>query len=236
MNPFDIDECLRFGWDAVGRRPAYLVGVTVLVGVLSFVPQSMLRGLVSANPAIALLAEMVIFAASILLAVGTNAFYLKAHDDLATSRMSDLWHPQAFGPFLRVVLLFVAISIPFLIAVAVLAGIAGAIWENHSSIAVFLIFTAFSAFCAMLVFMTRFMFAPLLVVDRTIGAVDAMKESARLVDGRMGKFALLVLVVGMLNILGLLFFVVGILVTAPMSRLAWTHAYRLATAPEQTAA
>jgi uncharacterized membrane protein len=67
-----------------------------------------------------------------------------------------------------------------------------------------------------------FMFSNLIVIDRELGPIDAMTESNRVTHG-LG----LVLILFLINLLGILAFVVGLLVSIPVTALAFMHAYRV---------
>lgn len=72
----------------------------------------------------------------------------------------------------------------------------------------------------------KFQFMPVLTVDKGLGPIEAMKESARMTEGHkwhLFKFALAVLGI---NILGFLCFIVGVLVTVPLTTLAFLHVYK----------
>jgi uncharacterized membrane protein len=80
------------------------------------------------------------------------------------------------------------------------------------------------------IFTLMFMFATFIVVDRELGPIEAMKESKRLAHGH--KWALLgfVLVLALINLLGVLALGVGLLVSIPVSSLAFVHGYCTLTA------
>ena len=71
-----------------------------------------------------------------------------------------------------------------------------------------------------------FMFATIIVIDRERGPIEAMKESMRVTRGYKWYLLGFALVLTLLNVLGLLAFVVGLLVSIPVSLLAFMHAYR----------
>ncbi len=77
--------------------------------------------------------------------------------------------------------------------------------------------------CLMLTF-TQF-----LVVDKSLGPVEALKESYRLTKGHLFQLFLFALCLIALNIVGLVLLVVGLLVTVPVSLIAFAHVYRKVT-------
>jgi len=73
---------------------------------------------------------------------------------------------------------------------------------------------------------TRYCFAPLLVLDRKLDPFAAMSESVRLTEGARGPlFGFGCALLG-INLLGLLCFGVGVVVTVPVSFVAAVHVMR----------
>ncbi len=84
------------------------------------------------------------------------------------------------------------------------------------------------AFLALGLFLlsSRMFFAPLFVVDRKAGALEALKGSATLTSGNAFKIGAFFALIIFLNALGLLAFVVGLIFTIPTSFLATAFVYR----------
>ncbi|MBU0546412.1 DUF975 family protein [Patescibacteria group bacterium] len=72
----------------------------------------------------------------------------------------------------------------------------------------------------------RYQFAPLLIVDKGLKPVEALKKSAVMTEGIKWKLLLLCLVMCGINLLGMLVFMVGLLVTIPVTTLAYVYIYR----------
>lgn len=72
----------------------------------------------------------------------------------------------------------------------------------------------------------RFSLAPIIVVDKKIGPVMAMKESYAMTKGIFWKLFGFWIVIGLINLGGMLALFIGLLVTVPLSTLATTHVYR----------
>jgi uncharacterized membrane protein len=70
-------------------------------------------------------------------------------------------------------------------------------------------------------------FVKFLIVERDLGPIEAIKESARLTKGSRFEIALLLLSIIALNIVGAILLIIGLLVTVPVSALAMVHAYRM---------
>jgi uncharacterized membrane protein len=68
--------------------------------------------------------------------------------------------------------------------------------------------------------------APLLLLERGMNAIPALKESRRLTEGHRMNIFLFMLILIVLNIIGALALWVGLLVTVPISMLAFVYVYK----------
>ena len=128
-------------------------------------------------------------------------FSLRAHDNIETVQISDLWHPAPILPFVGAyVLTVLAIAVGFLLLI-----VPGFI------VSMGLAFVAY------------------IVVDRGLGPIEAMKESWRVTKGHKWQLFLLFLALIGINLLGVAALVVGLLVSVPITMLAAAHAYRTLT-------
>jgi uncharacterized membrane protein len=68
-------------------------------------------------------------------------------------------------------------------------------------------------------------FTQLLVVDRKLGPLEALKESYHMTKGHLLQLFLFMLSLILLNIVGAILLLVGLLVTVPITLLAIAHVY-----------
>lgn len=199
---FSPGSAIRYGWDTFKSRPWFFVGATFIIAVLYVVAGGISSGIHSMlggsaeEPTVA--GSVVNYALGTLISMGVTAFYLAAHDNTEAAELSKLWHPQPFWKFLGTsILATLAIVIGF--ALLIVPGI---------------------------IAMLFFMFSTLLVIDRGLGPIDALKESMLITQGNrwplLGLIALLLLIL----IAGALALGVGLLVAMPVATLAFVHAYR----------
>lgn len=73
----------------------------------------------------------------------------------------------------------------------------------------------------------RLSFSPLIVVDTKTGPINAIKESYAITKGSFWKILLFWLAIAVINILGLLLFGIGLILTVPVSTLATIYVYRM---------
>ena len=140
-----------------------------------------------------------IFAAvDVLFSMGLVTFLLRAHDDVQSAKISDLWNPEPFWRYLGGEILS-SVIIFFGFVLLIVPGIIAAVGLG---------------------------FFPYLIIDRDMGPIDALKESWHISKGNKWQLFLLALATLGLNFVGFILLVVGLLVTMPVTMLAVTHAYR----------
>ncbi len=72
----------------------------------------------------------------------------------------------------------------------------------------------------------KYQFATYLVIDKKLGIMESFEESAKLVEGYEWDLFGYWLVMFLLNLVGLLFFVVGLVITLPVTLAGYTYLYR----------
>jgi uncharacterized membrane protein len=131
--------------------------------------------------------------------MGATAFYLAAHDNPDTVDLSALWHPRPFWKYLGAsILLGLAVAIGFVLLIV--PGV---------------------------IFALMFLFTTFIVIDYELGPIEAMTESNRITRGHKWQLLGFGIVLTLINLLGVLALVVGLLVSIPVSTLAFAHAYRV---------
>jgi len=205
MPALSIGECIRFGWETFKKRPGILIGAFVLTMLLPSIP-----GILFPSPEVApgvpppppttaeMIAALISVVIGIFVTIGMTTFALRAHDDIASVKIGDLWNPQPFWRFLGAeILAGIIIFVGFLLLVV--PGVIASL-----------------GLC----------FVLYIVIDRGAGPINALKESWRITKGNKWQLFLFVLALIGLNLLGLLLLIVGVLITVPVTWLALTHAYR----------
>lgn len=77
-----------------------------------------------------------------------------------------------------------------------------------------------------LILAVRLSFSPIIVVDTNLGPIRSLKESYAITKGKFWKLLLFWLVIGLINLLGLMVFGVGLILTIPVSLFASIFVYR----------
>jgi uncharacterized membrane protein len=210
MPVLSIGDCIRFGWETFKQRPWILIGALFLCMLLPSVPNMLVShplpepGQPLPPPTAAdLIAGLSSMAIGVLTSLGATTFALRAHDNIATVKFSDLWNPEPFWRFLGAEIL-VALILTAGFILLVIPGIIASLGLS---------------------------FVTFLVVDRAARPIEAIKESWRITKGHKWQLFLLIVSLLLLNVLGLIALFVGLLVTVPITWLAVTHAYRTLSGP-----
>ncbi|MGZ8401346.1 MAG: hypothetical protein ACXWVI_08620 [Methyloceanibacter sp.] len=203
MHTLSIGDCLRFGWETFKKRPWFFVGSTVVILLASGLINTFsntIDGVVGGSAeAPTLVGIAVNLALGTLLSMGATAFYLAAQDNPETVDLSLLWRPQPFWKYLGASILFgLAVAVGFVLLIV--PGIIVAL---------------------------MFMFTTFIVIDRGLGPIEAMKESRCITYGHKWSLLGFTLMLVLVNLLGVIALVVGLLVSIPVSSLAVAHAYRV---------
>lgn len=197
MNIFSVRDTVRFGWERFKKKPMIFIGAMIIVFIVSLVTDQLGQAVRGAGVA-ELLAFIANLGVNMLMGMGIAAFFLKAHDNPEALSLADLWHPN---PFWKYVAATLATGVIFAIGFVLLI-VPG------------------------IIALTVFWFAPYIVIDRRLGPVEALKESARITRGnRLNLFILFGTSLG-INLLGMLALFAGLLVSVPVTMLALIHAYR----------
>ncbi len=189
---------IKWGWETFKKRAGFFIGITVIYCVISWIVSAIAGAFTESGNEFSLIGFVLNIVLGTFINMGITAFALKAHDNLEGAQIMDLWHPQHFLPYLAAsILSFIAIGLGLILLI-----VPGII------ISIMLWFVAY------------------LVIDRNLGPIEAMKESARITKGHKWDLFVFGILLGLINVLGFLLLFIGLLVTIPLSMLAMVHAYR----------
>ena len=198
MNTFSASGAISSGWQTFKSRPWFFVAVTVLVGVISGITGQFTKTGNGQTIILVGVGFVVTFVISMFVKMGTINVYLKAQQNAQAVRFEDLWAPQRAVSFILASLLVGVIVVIGLILLIV----PGIMWA------------------------LRYCFVPYLVMDKGLDVTAALSESATITYGHKWQLLGLGCLIALLNILGAVCLLVGLLVTIPVSGLAMVNAYR----------
>jgi hypothetical protein len=221
---FSIRESLKFGWAHTKQHSGLLFKVLLVLftlQVLSAIVTSALEGTL-----IGVLATIAIGIGGFVVGVGFTLITLRIAQGKHVEfkeiipPMQMLWHYFAasflvgliiFGSVLGIVLAMGAVSIA-------LGG----------TMAMFPLLTIIAVLAALMVvsyFAVRFSMVRFLVLDG-VGITASLERSTKLTKGHMWKLLGFLIVLVLVNMLGMIAFLVGLLVTIPLTMIAYAHVYQ----------
>jgi len=188
---------IRAGWETFKKRPWFFVFVFLVLDILS--GALAYRGDHNdSNLLIGAAIAIMYLPFRALIEMGRINILLKAHEGAERVSWKDVWAPSPFWKFLLTLVAYLLI----IIGGFILLIVPGIVWS------------------------LKYMFAPYLVMSRKLGVGEALKESARITNGKKWQLLWFVILLCLVNILGALCLLVGLLVTIPLTSLAVVHAYR----------
>lgn len=192
-----IGAALRFGWKVATSNILFFIGVMILSFILTLIPR-MIQVLIGDESFLLLFVWLAYIFIDAVVAMGIISVCLKFVDH-QQGTFDDYFSPiHLFTKYLPGSILYGLIAmVGFLLLV-----IPGIIW------------------------LIKFGFFGYLIVDKQLGPIEALKGSSRITKGFKIDIFLLGLVIIGINALGALALGVGLLITLPISGLAFAHVYR----------
>ena len=195
---FSKGEAIRFGWAAMKANIGFFIGLLIVVGLISYSPDTVLRLARVEAPGVILIVGVASFALQQWMGMGVTRISLKFADG-ARAEMGDL--------FARADLFFKYVGGSILYALIVLGGL------------ILLIVPGF-------IWAMKYQFYGYFIMDRELGPIEALKQSAAITGGAKGNLFLFALVLAGINMLGALALVIGLFATIPTSIVAVGFVYR----------
>ncbi len=199
---FSIKEAISFGWHKVKDNLWKVVGIMVVSLIPSVVSQifgAIMEHTESTILTILLaLCWIAVYVVSFIVGIALMKLMLRIHDGEMPSPKELFSTYGVFWKYIGVNIIYGLIVIGGFILLIV----PGVIW------------------CI------KYSFAPILVIDKKMRPMEAIRESGRLTAGSKGKVFLFGIVSMLVVMLGYIALFVGSLVSIPVSMLAWVHVYR----------
>ena len=208
---FSFQEVFRFGW-AKFKQHAWFIALTFVIG-------SIIMGAVGRNPVLGIIVGLMVAlsVASISLVISRDRGF--SFSDLFTPLLS----PHRVLKFVALCAFF---SVPPLLtfvsfAIFMTGAAVGNIFVSSFGLVLCLLVLIPSIFISV-----RFKFFPYVLLDKEHASIkDLVKISYQLTHNHFWILFALLIVCSFVNILGALFFFVGLFVTIPVTVLAVTHVY-----------
>lgn len=198
MEYFRTGEVIKAGWE---KFKAHKVFLWMILGVLmvSQVLFDMVNKAVKEMDFFSIIVSLITFLLTVFLTIGFTRLSLDVVDYGTEGKLGTMFvFQKIFWSYLGAyVLFFLLLTFGFLLL-----------------------------FIPGIYFMLKYQFFGNLIVDKNMGAIEALKTSGKITDGvKWQLFGFCLIIIG-LNFLGMLALGVGLLVTIPVSVVAYTIVYR----------
>ncbi|UCG30717.1 MAG: hypothetical protein JSV53_02230 [candidate division WOR-3 bacterium] len=195
---FSIDEALRFGWNTMKTNFWFFFGILVAMIAAIYIPYALAVVADRLSSGLAFLFYVVSYVIAMIVNIGLIRIVLKLVDGEKPD-FADLFRFQGF--FWRY--LGGSLLMALIVSVGVmLFVIPGIIWA------------------------IVFQFYGWLIIDKNLGIMDALSHSLKITKTVRWKLLGFGVLLGLINYLGILVFVVGLFATIPTTMVAYAHVYR----------
>lgn len=203
MKKFSKREAIRFGWNTVKGNIGLFIGIGILSTIFSFSPDLIQRLFPETAILLRLLAVLSGVILPIIIMMGLINISIKFNDNIKVE----------FSDFFSKYYLFFKV-----VAASIISGI--------------LVLLGFIFFIVPgIILIIKFQFVTFLIIDQEMGPIEALRKSYAITKGVKWELYLFAQLLFLINILGLLAFVVGILVTYPLTFVARAFVYRRLLSP-----
>lgn len=200
---FSISEVFNFGYKKLKENFVFFIGVSVVYYFVTFFPAILEKISSVVNNGNELLVVKVIFTIFWVLQFLVSIGLVKIALAVVDGNNSDIKIANLFLIFPRLLDFIIASLLYGLIVIGgfILFIIPGVIWQ------------------------VKFHMFPYFIMEGS-GPIEALKKSAKITNGAKADLFLLLILFGLLNLLGILFFFIGLFVTMPISVIGMAYVYR----------
>lgn len=204
---FSNKEALRFGWETMKKNFAFFLGLLLVSTLLYFAPWSLAGIVVETAPLLGVLIYLIDIFITFVVSLGLIKISI-LFCDTGKAEFADLFRQYPL------VLKYLGGSILYgliVFAGTILLIVPGIIWG------------------------IKYWFYDYLIVDQGAGPVEALKKSSAITKGAKGKLFVFFIVMGLVNLLGLLCLGIGLFATVPTTMIAIAFVYRKLASRTETA-
>ena len=195
---FSKKEAIKFGFELAKKNLLFFIGIFIVVAFFSILSSS-LRNLVNPQkePFLYFILYCVLFVVNLVIGIGVIKIALEFIDGKKPKFSDLLYYKPAVKYFIASIVQGIITVIGFILLI--IPGIILAI---------------------------RLSYVSYLIVDKDLGPVEAIKASWKITKGNAWNLFFFGILVGLINILGVICLLVGLFVTIPLTLLASAFVYR----------
>jgi uncharacterized membrane protein len=193
-----MGDALGFGWDTMKANIGFFIGVLLVAFVIEMIPEGVVQATREDAPLASFLASIISSIVQMAITMGIINISLK-YCDGEKAEFGDLFN--CFPLLLKYVIASILYML-IIIGGLLLLIVPGIIWS------------------------IKFFFCGYFVVDRGMGPIEALKQSAAITKGAKWDLFLFGLLTAAINIAGALCCLVGLFATVPTTFVAYAYVYR----------
>jgi len=198
---FNTGEAVRFGWETMKANIGFFIALLTVAFLIENVPGAIAEYAGGEFPVISLLLWISGLLLGFVVQMGLIRISLQFCDNIK-GKLDDLL--SSFDILLEFLTASALYTIIFFCGFLLLV-VPGIIWG------------------------IKFSLYPYFIVEKKLGPIEALKASSRATMGVKWDLFVLGMLLGLINLAGLLFFVVGLFATIPTSMVAYAYVYRRLT-------
>ena len=246
-HPFLIKESLAFGWKTMAEHLEYFLVVVIIGQVIAYIPQVavnilaiLIKSVDIKNTAVIVVSAFLIFAltivgiiVTIIIDLGYKRITISFQDGITPSfRDFFIQKPRivlrSIGGGLLLALAFCGIGVAILLVCLIAYLLLSLLNLDRQMLQIAFFTIGILGYAIIVGYLgVRFQFYNYLLVSGDTGVIDALHQSFVMTKGAVWKLSLFALLVVLINIAGLLVFIVGLLATIPMTLIAYARVYRI---------
>lgn len=195
---FDLGTSIKYGWEKTKENLIFLVGVILLMFVVNMV-SSQIQGSIGTEGFVGMAGLISILFSLVMMFIQMN--FVRAGLSIVAGKKPSFNDLLITQPFVKYVIgnILTSIIVGIGLILLIIPGIYLAL---------------------------RLGFTHLLIVDKNMDPIEALKKSWEITSGHVLQLFLLAVVLVLLNIAGAVLFLVGLLITIPMSFIAMIYVYK----------
>ncbi len=212
-------------WSAFKKNWKFIIPAGIVTVVVMILLQTLQKS-VQDSPILGLIFALVSVVIGIAIALGWSQVILKLvrhqHVDWNSFKTNtNTWFPYfvsrlILGIFIFLSLLLIGIPLFFII---------GSMMSASVPLMIVGIIVGIAGIALFIWIGIRYMFISFVAIDKNVNGWKIMKESARLTKGHTVELFVFILFIILINIIGLLLLVVGLIITIPVSKIATGYVY-----------
>ena len=223
---FSIKEAFTFSWKKFKETWHILVPVTIIILIISVLTSGDSDG--DITPSMGII-QFVWFIAQIFISMGLVYMSVRIVRGEKIAWTDFKVAAKYFWKFLGAAILLL---IPLVVVIGILMAIfVGSIFLNAGSlgglagVGIVGMIVGLAVFVGILWYIMAFYFYQYAVIDQNKGPMGALKESFRMTKGTRWKLVGFTLLIGLFNLVGMIPFLLGLIVTTPMTIIMYAYVY-----------